>query len=485
MKQHYLPALLCVLLGGAASGKAVVTNTAANLVLGQTDFVTNAVAPVTSSFSLSGPSGITIDPISRKVFVVDQHGNRILRYASVSSLTNGAGAEAVFGQARFSTTTSGTTDLKLSDPHALFFDQKGRLWVADSGNNRVLMYEVASYRETNAFPDRVYGQPDFTTTGSGTTSIKFARPDAIWVDNADRLWVAEENNHRVLRLDSISTKANGAAADGVLGQANFTSNSPSAGSSGLQLPTGIAVSAAGTLYVTCFADNRVMVFQNAATLGNGAGANSVLGQANFSTSTSGLTSSTFNGPCGVYLTSDDTLWVCEYFNSRMLRFDKVSTKASGAAADGVVGQPDFTTSSTGVTNRKLNFPFLQPFADTNGDLWVPDRSNDRVLRFPADGTKPLLAVTTTIPKTTSLKKFTIKGTASDASGITKMQYKVNNGTVKTATGTTSWQFKASLASGNNTITIFATDKANNQSVSKVLKIKRTSGVAPLTLAAAE
>jgi hypothetical protein len=151
----------------------------------------------------------------------------------------------------------------------------------------------------------------------------------------------------------------------------------------------------------------------------------------------------------------------------------------------VVGQANFTTGVSAVTATGFTSPRGQPFVDSAGNLWVPDTFANRVLRFPADGTKPLLAVTTTIPKTTSLAKLTIKGTASDSSGITKVQYKVNSGAVKTATGTTSWQFKTGLKSGDNTITIFAVDAANNQSISKVLKIKRTSGVSPLTLAAAE
>ncbi len=483
MKQKYLPVLLGLALGCPAFSKTVPTNAAADLVLGQADFVTGSVAPVRSSFSLRAPSGVVVDPVTRKVFVADQLGHRVLRYPNVASLGNGAGAEAVFGQPRFSTTSSGSGDTGMNDPHGLFFDRKGRLWVSDTGNNRVLMFEAASFRDSQTFPDLVFGQPNFTTNGSGTTAALFNRPDTVWVDNSDRLWVVEEGNNRVLRFDSISTKASGASADGVLGQINFTSGGAGSGSSGLQSPTGLAVSAAGTLFVSCFNGNRVMVFPNAATLGNGAGASVVLGQADFTTTTAGTSATTLDNPCGVFITPDDTLWVCEFANSRVLRFDKASTKTSGAVANAVVGQPNFTSNTGTLTNRGIQAPFLQVFADINGDLWVPDRDHGRVLRFPADVTKPLLVVTPAIAATTTKSKVTIKGTASDAFGISSVQYQIGTGALKIATGTTGWQFTAPLVAGKNKITIFAVDSVGNLSISKVIKIKRTSSAAPFSVAA--
>lgn len=69
------------------------------------------------------------------------------------------------------------------------------------------------------------GQPDFisNTFATATASVMFA-PCGIALDSAGRLWVADYNNSRVLRFDSAAGKPNGAAADGVLGQSDFTSN---------------------------------------------------------------------------------------------------------------------------------------------------------------------------------------------------------------------------------------------------------------------
>jgi sugar lactone lactonase YvrE len=469
-KLHLFPSLFLIALASHVAGKTIPNNAAADLVLGKPDFVT-ATSPLTNSFSLSDPMAIAIDPVSQKVFVSDRGDHRILRYANASALTNGAGAEAVFGQTSFSTSTSGTSDLLLNNPTSMFLDRRGRLWVADQGNSRVLVYEAASYRNSQA-ADRVYGQPNFTTSSSATTASKMSSPYGVCVDSNDNLWVGDTGNNRVLKFSAISTKASGAAADSVLGQATFLTNTGATTATRMTGPVGVTISSAGTLYVGCSGDHRVLRFNNAAALGNGAAASGVLGQLDFTTATLGLSATKLADPYGVWATQDDALWVSDFGNNRILRFDAASTKADGAAANGVVGQPNFDVNTPGLTSRNFGQPFVSPFVDAAGSLWISEEMNDRVLRFPADVTLPLLTVTTVVPKTTKAKKLTLNGTASDANGVTLVQFKVNAGPLQTATGTTTWQIKPALKKGKNTITLFATDTVGNLSVSTVLKTKR-------------
>jgi FG-GAP repeat/Bacterial Ig-like domain len=89
-----------------------------------------------------------------------------------------------------------------------------------------------------------------------------------------------------------------------------------------------------------------------------------------------------------------------------------------------------------------------------------------------DKTAPLLVLSGKIPKLTKKAQLTFKGTASDASGIKSVQYRLGKGPRKFATGTTAWTFKTKLKKGLNTITLTATDTAGNISARKVIKIKR-------------
>ncbi len=467
-----LSSLLSLVLASHAAGKTIPNGAAADLVLGQPNFTSNAEPNPPTAASYYDSSAVVVDPVSRKVFVADTSNNRVLRYTSADSLVNGAPAEVVFGQNLPTTRVVGSGHVGMNVPIGLCLDRLGRLWVADLGNHRVLMFDAGSLRSSGAAADRVYGQINFTNTTLGTAANRMNFPSDLFVDSTDRLWVADSLNNRILRFDDISNKPSGANADGVLGQINFTNIAAGTGAAGLNYPRGVTVSAGGELFVSCTSQNRVLRFNDAATLTNGAAASAVLGQPDFATVAPDVSAVKMNVPYGSTLTADDSLWVCDGFNRRMLRFDNASTKANGAAADGVVGQPDFVTSSAGLSDRKLASAFIKPFIDTKGDLWVPDSNNNRILRFPADVTAPLLAVTGIVPKSTKKKKITINGTASDQYGVSRVQFQVGKGALQTAAGTTTWQIIPKLKKGRNTISIIATDTVGNLSVKKVIKIKR-------------
>lgn len=293
-------------------------NMPASGVLGQLNFTSGGSG--ISSSTMNSPAGVAIDPTTGKLFVADRYNNRVLRWDSADKMTNGSSAEAVFGQLNFNTSTSGLSASKFNDPLRVFVDHNGSLWISDYLNNRVLRFDSASFRSSGTSADLVLGQTSFTTNSSGTTANKMYGPVGVFVDNNDRLWVTDRLNHRVLRFDNASTKTNGANADGVLGQSDFT------------------------------------------------------------TGTSGLSATKMNRPMGVYADSQDHLWVCEDDNNRVLRFDNASLKTNGAAADGVLGQPDFTTNTKSQTRNGVS-NLRGVFGDEAGRLYLVDESNHRVLIF--------------------------------------------------------------------------------------------------------
>lgn len=468
---HVLTLITACALNLTAPARTVPNHASADLVLGQPDFDSNQSD--SDADSLYSTKGIAIDPTTGKIFVVDEDNHRVLRYASAESLSNGAAAEIVLGQDGFGNEPSPSTSSQgMDSPAGLFVDQLGRLWVADHDNARVLRFSNASSLTSHAAADRVYGQPDFTSSTFNVTASGMINPTSVWVDSADRLWVADESSCRVLRFDDISNKPNGASADGVLGQTNFTNGTQGSGATGMDRPMSIVFSKSGALFVACNRGHRVLRFNQAATLENGAAASAVFGQADFNGSTSGLSATTMNNPRGLAIAKDDTLWVCDTDNSRILRFNKASTRASGISANGVVGQPDFITANSETTAQSLSYPEGGMLVDSQGDLWVADRSNNRVLRFPALASKPVVTVTSEVSKTTKKKTITLKGTATDPNGISRVRYQVGDGPVKTATGTGKWKLTRHLGKGKNTIRIFAEDPWGDLSKNKVVTITR-------------
>lgn len=459
------------ILTSVAQARTVPTHASADLVLGQSDFTSSFAG--SDEDSLYTTNGIAIDPTTGKVFVSDEDNHRVLRFASAESLTTGAAAEIVLGQDGFENENLPTTSSQgMDSPTGLFVDHLGRLWVADHDNARVLRFSNASTLSSHAAADRVYGQPDFTTSTFNVTASGMINPTSVWVDRDDRLWVADESSCRILRFDDISNKPSGASADGVLGQANFTSGTQGSGATGLDRPMSIVISKSGALFVACNRGHRVLRFDQAATLENGAAASAVFGQADFSGATSGVSATSMNNPRGLAIAKDDTLWVCDTDNSRVLRFDKASTRTNGAAANGVIGQPDFASSEPGCSAQSLSAPEGGMAVDSQGDLWITDRSNNRALRFPAVVSKPLLAVTSELPKNTGKKSITIRGNAADPNGISRVRYQLGDGAWKTASGTTKWKITPNLKKGENTIRIIAEDPWGDLSRRKVIKITR-------------
>jgi hypothetical protein len=90
-----------------------------------------------------------------------------------------------------------------------------RLLVVDQGNHRVLLWN--RFPTANAQPaELVLGQPDFLVGRTEVSASGMNWPAAVASDGV-RIWVADTRNNRVLRWSAFPT-ANGAPADGVLGQ---------------------------------------------------------------------------------------------------------------------------------------------------------------------------------------------------------------------------------------------------------------------------
>lgn len=155
---------------------------------------------------LSDPWGLTM--AGNTLFLADAGNHRVLAFDTLSQ--NRPAAVLVLGQANF---TSGAPnqglgaagDATLSTPAHLSADG-GYLWVADSGNNRVVRYTISGL--SNGAPATL------VLTGAG--GVPFSAPRGV-AAHGGRLVIADSGNHRVLVWERAPASAS-TPPDAILGQ---------------------------------------------------------------------------------------------------------------------------------------------------------------------------------------------------------------------------------------------------------------------------
>jgi uncharacterized protein (TIGR03437 family) len=367
--------------------------------------------------------------LNNNLYVADASGNRIMKFdvptawaaECIPSSTNQCGSNGVSPAAiAFIGQPTPTSSLPnqgqrdpsagtLSSPSGLTFVGTD-LYVADSGNNRVLVLPASG--GSYAAATRVLGQLDFNTQApnliEGREVFLYARTSTgaiagggIAVDstsNPPHLYVADTLNNRILGFRDIRNVGADTKADIVIGQLDFLHNTPNAnGNTGapsewsLFLPTALAIDRNGDLFVADRGNGRVLRFPQPFSQTGLIKANLVLGKPDFYTNpanASDPTDRTMAGPSGVAFSKNGTLLVSDAVHSRVIEFQRPAGGdfTSGQAAFYVLGQPNMNSSGGSSDPDRLNAP--QGIAlDGNDRVYVADTGNNRVNVFaPTDTT---------------------------------------------------------------------------------------------------
>jgi hypothetical protein len=173
-----------------------------------------------SSKTLHYPSGIWSD--GKILIVADAWNHRVLIWHSIPT-HNAQEADVVLGQPNFESNTPNAKGQAASPkantlnwPYGVFSDSKS-LWIADTGNRRVLVYNAIP-TENFASADNVIGKPDFNTRDLENNNPIW--PYSVKISKKGALAIADTQFYRVLiwndKNDAFSNKA-----DIIIGQDNF------------------------------------------------------------------------------------------------------------------------------------------------------------------------------------------------------------------------------------------------------------------------
>jgi uncharacterized protein (TIGR03437 family) len=225
----------------------------ANLVLGQSSFTTKLTDP--SPRTLGAPYGLAFAGNNGLLVSDAAHSRVVLFSGAPATLTNGMAATLAFGQPDLSSSASGSQDNRMASPRHIATDTDDRLYVADTGNNRVLIFNRVTSAGVNPRPAIVL---------VNTTNTQPLRaPRGVWVNpGTGEIWVADTNGNRVLRYPRFDD----------LPITGFLANSS------VPAPAALAITqdAFGNLYVADSTNRVAIHFPGLASLN---GANFVVGRA--------------------------------------------------------------------------------------------------------------------------------------------------------------------------------------------------------------
>ena len=364
----FLPALC---LAQAQSGYTIST------VAGTpgTSGFTGDAGPATSA-ELAGPICVAVDS-SGNLYIADENNNRI-RKISNGTINTVAGN----GTKGYAGDTGTATNANLSTPNAVAVDKSGNFYIADSGNFVIRKVTSGGTISTVAGDNLVS-----STTGGGfggdggvATQAQISFSAGVAVDSNGVIYIADTGNNRVRKVGTDGNISTYAGGNGVAGSSG---DGGPASQAHLNSPEGLAVDAAGNLYIADTLNNRIRRVQASNGIITTVAGGGAFGQPDFAGDGGQATSAQLWSPQGVAVDAAGSLYIADHTNSRirMVGPNGIITTIAGN------GKFAFTGDGGPATSAALNFPD-DVAVDAKGNVYVADYQNQviRLLTPPATGT---------------------------------------------------------------------------------------------------
>jgi sugar lactone lactonase YvrE len=259
----------------------------------------------------------------------------------------------------------------------LTFDNAGNLYICDPTHNRILELSVVSGTVTT-----VAGNGAFRDSGDGgpASIAQMSAPNGLAMDGAGNLYIAASDNHRVRRIANAGVITT-IAGTGISG---YSGDGRPAIDAQVAYPADVAADAAGNVFIAQpmnYAVRKVSADGTIATFaGNGLFGHSGDGGA--------ATNARLGAPSGIALDAAGNLYIVDGANNRIRKVSPAGIIAT-VAGNGAAG---YSGDGGPAVNAALNisrapgpYPLLHPAIDSAGTIYFPDAGNHRIRKVTPDG----------------------------------------------------------------------------------------------------
>ena len=266
---------------------------------------------------------------------------------------------------RFGGDGGSATQATLNFPGAVAVDRQGHLYIADTMNHRVRKVDAATGVISTIAGT---GQHRWSGDGGSASAAALNEPAALAVDERGNLYVADQSNNRVRKVD-LNTGLIATVAG--TGETGYTGDGMPATEAGISGPSGLAIGPDGDLYIADTFSGRIRRVDPAtgiiSTVAGDGGEYRYSGLPNeFSTSLS--------RPYGIALDRAGNLLITDSDSHLIRRWDrrkKIITRLAGS------GQAGFRGDGGDPLSGSLNFPF-GVLVDGAGNVYIADTFNHRI-----------------------------------------------------------------------------------------------------------